>query len=107
MLGNAITQVAVFVQQQNASIESSRALMSSLVEDVNIHRDNFQKVGMIMQVHEQSIARSGVVTQEMAQYVNRLIRENEKSLRIASLVKEYQVQSEVLRQQQMGQQVIV
>ena len=82
-------------------------MISSIVDEDNIHRDNFQKVGMIMQVHEQSIARSGVVTQEMAQYVNRLIRENEKSLRIASLVKEYQVQSEVLRQQQMGQQVIV
>ena len=50
---------------------------------------------------------SGVVTQEMAQYVNALIRENEqKSMRIESLVKEYQVQSGVLRQQQMGQQVL-
>ena len=54
-LGNAITQVAEFVQQQNASIESSRASLSSLVEEVNTHRANFQKVGMIMQVHEQYI----------------------------------------------------
>ena len=47
---------------------------------------------MILQVHRQYIVRSGVVTQEMAQYVNCLIRENEqKSLRIESLVKEYQV----------------
>ena len=106
-LETAIIQIAEVVQQQNAAIESSRALMSSLVEEVNTHRDNFQKVGMIMQVHEQYIVRSGVVTQEMAQYVNALIGENEKSMRIASLVKEYQVQSEVLRQQQMGQQVIV
>ena len=61
---------------------------------------------MIMQVHEQYIVRSGVVTQEMAQYVNALTRENEKSLKIASLVKEYHVQSDVLRQQQEGQQVL-
>ena len=62
---------------------------------------------MIMQVHEQYIVRSDVVTQEMAQYVNALIRENEeKSLRIASLVKEFQVQSGVLRKQQEGQQVL-
>ena len=33
---------------------------------------------MTMQVHEQYIVRSGVVTQEMAQYVNALIRENEE-----------------------------
>ena len=106
-LETAIIQIAEVVQQQNAAIESSRALMNNLVEEVNTHRDNFQKVGMIMQVHEQYIVRSGVVTQEMAQYVNALIRENEeKSLRIASLAKEYQVQSEVLRQQHEGQQVL-
>ena len=89
MLGNAITQVAVFVQRQNATIEGSRTLMSSLVDEVNIHGDNFQKVGMITQVYEQYIVRSGVVTQEMDQYVNELIKDNEqKSLRIESLVRE-------------------
>ena len=102
----AIIQIAEVVQQQNAAIESSRALLSSLVEEVNTYRDNFQKVGMIMQVHEQYIVRSGVVTKEMAQYVNALIRENEKSMRIESLVREYQVHSEILRQQQVGQQVL-
>ena len=62
---------------------------------------------MIMQVHEQYIVRSCVVTQEMAQYVNALIKDNEeKSMRIANLVREFQAQSEVLRQQQMGQQVL-
>ena len=106
-LETAIIQIAEVVQQQHAAIESSRTLLSSLVEEVNTHRDNFQKVWMIMQVHEQYIVRSGVVTREMAQYVNALIRENEqKSMRIESLVKEYQVQSDVLRQQQEGQQVL-
>ena len=106
-LETAIIQIAEVAQQQNAAIESSRALMSSLVEEVNTHRVNFQKVGMIMQVHEQYIVRSGVVTQEMAQYVNALIREKEqKRTRIASVGKEYQVQSDVLRQQQEGQHVL-
>ena len=103
----AIIQIAEVVQQQNAAIESSRALMSSLVEEVNTHRDNFQKVGMIMQVHEQYIVRSGVVTQEMAQYVNALIKENEqKNMRIESLARECQAQAEVLRQHHVGQHVI-
>ena len=74
----SIVQIAEVVQLQNAAIESSRALMNSLVEEVNTHRDNFQKVGMIMQVHEQYIARSGVVTQKMAQYVIMIIRETRR-----------------------------
>ena len=41
----AITKIADFVQQQSVSIESSRTLMNSLVEEVSAHRDNFQKVG--------------------------------------------------------------
>ena len=103
----AITQIADFVQQQNAAIESSRALTSSLVEEVNTHRENFQKVGMIMQIHEQHIVQSGAFTQEMAQFVNALIRENEqKSMRIEVLARECQAHAEVLGQHQLGQQVI-
>ena len=103
----AITQIADFIQQQNASIESSRALMNGLVEEVKAHQDNFQKLGKVMQVHERHIVQSGTITQEMAQYINALVQENEqKNLRIASLTKEYQAQADVLRQHQMGQQVI-
>ena len=43
----AIIQIADSVQQQNAAIESSRAMMSILVEEANTHRDNFQKVGTL------------------------------------------------------------
>ena len=65
------------------------------MDEVGIHRNDFQNVAMIMQVHEQHIVQSGAVTQEMAQYINALIQENEqKSLRIASLMKEYQAQTE-------------
>ena len=67
---NRNLQIAEVVQQQNTAIEGSRTLMNSLVDEVNIHRDNFEKVGMIMQIHEHYIMGSGVVTQEMAQYVN-------------------------------------
>ena len=103
----AITQIVDFVQQQNATIENSRVLMNSLVEDVRIHHDNFEKLGLILHVHEQRIVQSGAVTQEMAQYMNALIQENQqKSLKIASPMREYQAQTEVLRQNQMGQQVI-
>ena len=41
----AVMQIAQFVQKQNTVIESSRALMSSIGEEVNSHRANFQKVG--------------------------------------------------------------
>ena len=44
-LETAIIQIAEVVQQQNAAIESSIALMSSLADEVNTSRDNFQKVG--------------------------------------------------------------
>ena len=103
----AITKIADFVQQQNSALESSRALMNRLVEEVSAHRDNFQKVGLVMNIHEQHMVQSGAITQEMAQYINALIQENQqKSLYIGSLVKEYQAQAEVIRQHQMGQQVI-
>ena len=101
-----IMQIAEFVQQQNATLESSRVLVNSLVEEVNNHGDNFKKLGLILQIHEQHIVQSGAITQEMAQYMNALIQENQqKSASIASLVNEYQAQTEVLRQHQLGLQV--
>ena len=60
-----------------------------------------------MQIHEQFIVRSRVVTQEMAQYINALIRDNQnKSMRIEKLVRESQVHAEILRQHQICQEVI-
>ena len=103
----AITRIAEVVQQQNTAIEVSKASMISLVEEVNNHRDNFQKVAMIMQVHEQHIVQSGVITQEMAQYINAHIKENEQAnLRIGSLTRDSQTQTQVLRQHHLGQQVL-
>ena len=97
MFETAIAQIEDFAQQQNAAVESSRALMNSLAEEVNTHRDSFQKVGMTMQVHEQYVVRSGVRTHEMAEFVNALIRENEqKNMRSDVLAREYQVHAEIL-----------
>ena len=103
----AITRIAEILEQQNNAIEGSKSLMISLAEEVTTHRDNFQKVAMVMQVHEQHIVQSGTMTQEMAQYINALVQDNEqKSLLIGSLMRECQAQTEVLRQHHLGQQVI-
>ena len=44
-LETTIAQIAELAQQQNSAIESSRALICSIVEEVNTHRGNFQNVG--------------------------------------------------------------
>ena len=47
----------------------------------------------MLQGHEQHIVKNGAASQEMAQYINALISENEKkTLWIASLMKESQAQ---------------
>ena len=103
----AITRIAEIIQEQNNAIEGSKALMISLAEEVTTHRDNFQKVALVMQVHEQHIVRSGTMTQEMAQYINALVQDNEqKSMLIGSLMRECQAQTEVLRQHHLGQHVL-
>ena len=71
-----IMQIAEFVQQQNSALESSRVLVNSIVEEVETRQDNFQKLGLIMHIHEQHIVQSGAITQEMTQYMNALIQEN-------------------------------
>ena len=79
----AITKIAEFVQQQNTDIENLKGLMNNIVEEIKIHRDRFQKMAMVMQVHEQHIVQSGAVTQEMAQYINALIQDNlDKTMQI-------------------------
>ena len=80
MMEAAITQIAEIVREKNNAIEGSKALTISLAEEVTTHRDNFQKVAMVMQVHEQHIVRSGTMTQEMAQYINALVQDNEQKV---------------------------
>ena len=54
----AIAQIVDFVQQQNTTIESSRVLMNSLVEEVKTHQENFQKLGKIMKSTNNTLRRA-------------------------------------------------
>ena len=77
------------------------------MEEVKNHQEGFRGMATILQVHEKHITVNGAVSQQMAQYVNALIEENEKkTLWIANQMKESQAQREVLLQHGMGQQVL-
>ena len=103
----AISQIAVHIEQQNSFNGSARNSIAELVGEVTKHKDNFQEVVRVLQNNEQHMAKSGAASEEMAQYINALIRDNEnKSLWIGTLAKEAQSLSQVIQQCQMGQQVL-
>ena len=103
----AISYFAEHIQRQDVFNESTRSSINGLVEEVKKHQDEFRQMATILQTHQQHIARTGTVSQEMAQYINALIEENEKKREwITSLMKETQAQQEVLRQHELGQQVL-
>ena len=53
------------------------------------------------------MANSGAASQEMAQYINALVQENEKKrLWIGTPMKEVKAQAKALQQHEMGQQVL-
>ena len=107
VMETAIGQIAECAQRQDSVIASSRASIQGLMDEVNIHRIIFQK-SMDDQADPRSIHREEcVVTQEMAQYINALIQDNQnENMRMESMVKELQAQAEILRQQRVGQEVI-
>ena len=105
-LETSVTQIVEQVQRQNMFNEGVRASFTSLAEDVNKHKDNFREVARIFQAHEEYIVKTGAASQEMAQYINALIKENEnKTAWISSLTRENQEQTQVLRQHELGLQV--
>ena len=60
----------------------------------------------IFQAREEHVVKTGAASQEMAQYINALIKENEnKTVWISSLMRESHEQTQVLRQHQLGLQV--
>ena len=78
--------------------------IDGLVDDVENHQEGFRGMATILQVHERHITVSGTISQDMVQYINALIEENEKQAAwIGSLMKQSQAQTEVLRQHEMGQ----
>ena len=102
----AIVLIAEQVQRHISFNEGVRASFTSLAEEVGKHQNNFQEVARIFQAHEEHIVKTGAATQEMAQYINALIKENEnKTVWISSLMRESQEQTQVLRQHQLGLQV--
>ena len=103
----AIAYIADHIQRQDVFNESAKSCINGLVEEVKNHQDNFRGMAMILQIHEQHITQNGAVSQQMAQYVNALITENEKkTLWIGNLMRESQAQTEVLRQHHVGQHAL-
>ena len=102
----SIAQIVEQVQRQDTFNEGVRASFTSLAEEIGKHQDNFREVARIFQAHEEHMAKTGAASQEMAQYINALIKENEnKTVWISSLMRESQEQTQVLRQHHLGLQV--
>ena len=99
LMEGAITQIVEHIQSQNLFNECVRTTLSGLVEEVKTHQGHFQEVARVLQNHETNIAKTGVVSQGMVQYINALVEEiEEKRLWIGSLISAFQEQSQVLRQ---------
>ena len=107
MVETAIGKIAEHIQRQDVFNESARTSINGLTEEVKVHQENFRQMATILQVHEQHIAQNGAMSQDMAQFVSALIQEDaKKRMWIESLVRANQDQSEVLREHQIGQQVL-
>ena len=107
VLESAIAEIAGHVQHQNVFNQSAKKSIDEVVEEVKAHQKCFQEVEKVLQNHEQHITNNGAVAQQMAQYIDALIKENEnKSLWIATLRNEAVAQAHVLQQHQMGQEAI-
>ena len=107
ILEAAITKIAQHIEQQDPFNKSANSSISALVGEVKAHQGHFQEVAKILQNHEQFITNSGAASQEMAQYINALVQENEKkSPWICALMNEVQAQAQELQQHEMGQQVL-
>ena len=74
----AISYFAEHIQRQDVFNESTRSSINGLVEEVKKHQDEFRQMATILQTHQQHIARTGTVSQEMAPDINALILENER-----------------------------
>ena len=107
MIETGLLEIAQHVGQQEAFSRSVKTSIEGLEKQVCIHQDNFHQVVRIFQNHEEHIHSHGVVSEGMAQYINALAVENEKTKAwVGSLMRESQAQEDVLRQHEMGQQVL-
>ena len=103
----AIARIAEHVQHQNVFNQSAKTSIDQLVEEAKAHQKCFQEVAKVLQNHEQHIANSCAVAQQMEQYIDAPIKDNEnKSLWIGTLMDAAVAQAQVLQQYQMGQESI-
>ena len=107
MVETAITQIVEYTQRQDVFNESTKTSFNGLVDEVKKHQNGFREVVSILQVHAQHITMSETVSQQMAQFVDALIKDNErKNLWIGNLARETEAQNEVLQQHHARQQVL-
>ena len=100
-------EIVQHVRQHEAFNKSVKTSIDGLENQVRIHQDNFGHVVRIFKNHEEHIAKNGFVSEGMAQYINALVEESEKTKAwVGSLMRESQAQEDVLRQHEMGQQVL-
>ena len=77
----AIAKIAERVQHQDVFNQSAKTSIDELVNEAKAHQKNFQEVAKVLQNHEQHVANSGAVAQQIAQYIDAFAKENEnKSL---------------------------
>ena len=74
----AIWESSDQVQCQNAFNASAKTTMASLVEEVNTHHGNFQEVVWVLGNNDNHIPDNGFVAQQMTQYIDAQIKDNEK-----------------------------
>ena len=100
-------EIVQHIRQHEAFNRSVKTSIDGLEKQVQIHWDNFGHVVRIFRNHEEHIAKNGLVSEGMAQYINALVEESEKTkLWVGSLMRESQAQEDVLRQHEIGQQVL-
>ena len=106
VLDSAMTRICESIQRLNAFTENASAAITGLVQEVQKHQDNFREVGRILLNHEEHIAKTRTASEQMAQYINALIQENEKNhCWIGNLINENREQNQLLRRHEAGLQV--
>ena len=107
VLHNAVAEIVEHVKRQIVFNENTKTSIAGLVQQDQKHQECFMEVVRVLQNHEKHIFQNCAASQEMAQYVNVLLQDNQnQTMWIASLINEAQAQSEVLREHHVGQHVL-
>ena len=83
-----ITEIAGHVAQHAHFNRSMKTTVTGPLEEVEMQHGSFQEVALVLQSHEQHLARNGAVS-EKTQYINELNKDDEnKRLWIGALMNE-------------------